>query len=279
MYECKRCSYHAQRLRDLRSHLGRKKPCYPINDDHDIPRSDLIKEIASTSSVKNVACTFCKKNYATKATLNTHLKTCKLANKLITIKDAQELLDIQSANMSAPIVYNDNRTAILNNITFNDGGKLLQCDQRAIDEFFEHMSKDKCTSIAKMRLDHIPTQLMGDIFFNDDRKENMILAVLSAKNDQASVFEDGQWNTKDSARKVVTELFQIVLQKINDANDSIPRDEKINRSLYDLVQPYRLNDVADEIVRFAHYNTYKVEKVHGRIPRQSNDQSESSKSE
>jgi len=95
----------------------------------------------------------------------------------------------------------------------------------------------------------------------------LILAVLSAKNDQASVFEDGQWNTKDSARKVVTELFQIVLQKINDANDSIPQDEKINRSMYDLVQPYRINDIADEIVRFAHYNTYKVEKAHGRIPR------------
>ncbi len=263
MYECKRCSYQAQRLRDLRSHLGRKKPCYPINDDHDIPRSDLIKEIDSIPSVKSVSCTFCKKSYVTKVTLNTHLNTCKQANKLITIKDAQELLDMKSSQ----IVYNDNRTAILNNITFNDGRKLLQCDQRTVDEFFEHMSKDKCMSIAKMRLDNIPTQLMGDIFFNDDRKENMILAVLSAKNDQASVFEDGQWNTKESARKVVTELFQIVLQKINDANDSIPLDEKINRSMYDLVQPYRINDIADEIVRFAHYNTYKVEKVHGRIPR------------
>lgn len=69
---------------------------------------------------------------------------------------------------------------------------------------------------------NIPTKLVGDIFFNEDRKENTV----SEKKDQASVYENGKWNKKTA----LALIFQVMLQKIYEANDSIPRDQWVNRN-------------------------------------------------
>ncbi len=272
MFECKRCRYQATRFRDLRQHLHRKRICHPETDDRDIPREYLIKELDNTKTPKPYACEFCKKTYSSTTILKKHIKTCKEANKNITLtkkelKDMnRELLEDFKASQAPSIVINDNSTNIMNNITFNDGGALLQCDERTIETFYKHLSKEKRIELAKVKLDNIPTKLIGDIFFNEDRKENMVLAVLSEKKDQASVYENGKWSRKDSAKAILSHVFQIMLQKIYEANDSIPSDQRTNRNLYELVQPHRLHDVAKEIVHFAHYNLYKVRDAHGNIP-------------
>ena len=147
---------------------------------------------------------YCKKLYSTKPNLTRHIKTCKEANKRIMItkkelKDMnRELLEDFKASQAPSIVINDNSTT--NIITFNDGGALLDCDERTIEAFYKHLPKEKRIELAKVKLDNIPTKLIGDIFFNEDRKENMVLAVISEKKDQASVYENGKWNKKDSAR-------------------------------------------------------------------------------
>ncbi len=273
-FECKRCKYVATCHRNLRSHLQRKKICIAKTDECDIPREDLIKDIDNLKNLKNYKCNFCDRRYSSNSSLLRHTRTCKKANEDITVSrkefdDIKVMLARLQASQAPSIVINDNSvTNIMNNITFNDGGALLECDQRAIDTFYEHIPKEKRIELAKVKLDNIPTKLIGDIFFNEDRKENMILAVLSEKKDQASVYENGKWSRKDSARAVLTYVFQIMLQKIYEANDCIPRDQRVNKNLYELVQPHKINDITDEIVHFAHYNLYKVEKVHGNIPRE-----------
>lgn len=272
MFECKRCGHKANRSRDLKLHLKRKFICHPLDDSHDTSVDVLIKEL-DDSNIKTFQCTFCKKYYSTKLTQKRHLKTCKEANKkiVLTVKEFDERLDEKikrmtddiKGNIKPSIVINDNSTNI---ITFNDGGALLNCDERTIETFYKHLSKDKQIEIAKVKLDNIPTKLIGDIFFNEDRKENMVLAVLSEKKDQASVYENGRWSRKDSARAILSHVFQIMLQKIYEANDAIPRDQRVNRNLYELVQPHKLHDVTNEIVHYAHYNLYKVREVHGTIP-------------
>ena len=54
MFECKRCEYKATRNRDLRSHLNRKYECKPLDDNHDIPREDLLKELNEIGSDKRL---------------------------------------------------------------------------------------------------------------------------------------------------------------------------------------------------------------------------------
>jgi len=272
MFECKRCAHKASCSRDLRLHLNRKKECKPLDDNHDIPREDLLKELNEAGSTKRFKCEYCSKLYSSKPNLTRHSKTCKEANKNIglTVQQFDErwkkMTEDFKASQAPSIVINDNSTNIMNNITFNDGGALLQCDERTIETFYKHLSKEKRIELAKVKLDNIPTKLIGDIFFNEDRKENMVLAVLSEKKDQASVYENGKWSRKDSARAILSHVFQIMLQKIYEANDSIPSDQRTNRNLYELVQPHRLHDVAKEIVHFAHYNLYKVRDAHGNIP-------------
>ena len=274
MFECKRCKYSARRVRDLRSHLQRKKECFPKTDDCDIPRVDLIKELDSQGVVKPFTCEYCKKMYSSGPILTRHKKICKLANQPIILTQQQldenykRILTEFQATQAPSIVINDNSTTnVMNNITYNDCRQLLNCDQRTIDAFYEHIPKEKCIEMAKMKLENIPRKLIEDIFFNDERKENMVIAVLSAKNDQVSIYENGKWCSQGSAKRLMSDLFQILIVKVHEANDSIPREEKINSSIYELVRDYRLGDVTKDIVHTSHYNLYKVEKVHGPIPR------------
>lgn len=92
-FKCYRCGYKANCSRDLRSHLNRKYVCKPLDDNRDIPREDLLKELNEIGSDKRFKCEYCKKLYSTKPNLTRHIKTCKEANKSIRITK-KELKDM-----------------------------------------------------------------------------------------------------------------------------------------------------------------------------------------
>lgn len=86
---CNRCGFNAARVRNLRTHLIRKKVCKPKDAESDIPRENLLKLLDDTKKDKKYVCSYCSKLYMTEKTLANHKKICSLANEIVPLTREQ----------------------------------------------------------------------------------------------------------------------------------------------------------------------------------------------
>lgn len=77
IYICKRCEYDAKNKFYLEKHLNRKKPCEPLDEEHNINRQCLLDDLKPKYNDNAVSCRYCNKKFNTRANMYTHHKVCK----------------------------------------------------------------------------------------------------------------------------------------------------------------------------------------------------------
>lgn len=276
-YTCERCNYSAKAIVHLENHLKRKNPCVPIDETHNIPRKKILdkvtQQIQAIKELKNEkrihSCT-CGKTYSAKSNLSRHMKTCKESTtddikslqkmmiefkKLLTNESKKELTI--NNNLQTNNIHNNL------NINFNNGVAFYNADAKTVKEFFKHIDHNKFLDyINTKNVDDIPPRLLVDVMFNEDRKENMTLAVLDVENNKAKLFDGQIWQSTD-ANKVIKEILLLNATMLKEKNYDMPKD--LQRNSNDFNSLFATENYTGSMVRLAHDNLHLIEKVHGKI--------------
>lgn len=245
-FECIRCMYTTDKLKNMKYHLNRKVKCNVTNlvcinyTDEEIEEESLIR----INKRNNIKCEFCKKTYTNKITLLIHQKNnCKKINKGPSnendkinteyAKDAKDTKDTKDTIINETNIINNNN--ITNNITNN------------IININLPISFDK-----EWNIEHIDNYLKTLLlicdnkftFFLDNVLKNKInLNVVLDKNmSEAYVFTDNEYKNieKDellskSMEKIYNHLIKIK-DEFNDTQDNC--NEIINKEVISLNQKY-----------------------------------------
>ena len=249
-FECIRCMYTTDKLKNIKYHLNRKIKCDKTNlacmnyTDEEIEEASLIR----INKRNNIKCEFCKKTYTNKITLFTHQKNyCKKITKELlddTIKnnneDAKDIKnEIDEIDVKYPKDAKDtviNETNIINNNITNN-----------IININLPISFDK-----EWNIEHIDNYLKTLLlicdnkftFFLDNVLKNKInLNVVLDKNmSEAYVFTDNEYKNieKDellskSMEKIYNHLIKIK-DEFNDTQDNC--NDIIKQEVISLNQKY-----------------------------------------
>lgn len=274
MFECKRCGYTSRVSQNLRTHLRRKKICIAKDDESDIDPKILLDEIEDTlrtrstgiSNKGTVVCEKCNKIYTCKSSLKRHQQKC-CPQKRKTDDDLIAVLIEQIKKNGIGNVINNNiqNNNIQNNlnINFNNCVAFQNADTKTIEAFFKHLSDGKFADYIQMKdVNDIHPRLLKDVMFNEDRKENMTLAVLDVENNKAKLFDGQVWQSAD-AKEVIKDILLINAYMIKEKNAKMPA--AIYRDPNEFNPLFAADNYAGNMVRLAHDNLHLVERVHGKI--------------
>ena len=98
--------------------------------------------------------------------------------------------------------------------------------------------------------------------FNEDRKENMTLAVLDVENNKAKLFDGHMWQSTD-ANKAIRDILLVNATILKERNSNMPKD--LRRNPNDFNPLFVTENYTGSMVQLAHNNLHLVEKVHGKI--------------
>lgn len=268
-FECIRCMYSTDKLKNMKYHLNRKVKCNITNlacvnyTDEEIEEESLIR----INKRNNIKCEFCKKTYTNKITLLIHQKNyCKKINK--ESLDENDKINIEYAkdaviNETKDTVINETNI-INNNITNNITNNIININLP--------ISFDK-----EWNIEHIDNYLKTLLlicdnkftFFLDNVLKNKInLNVVLDKNmSEAYVFTDNEYKNieKDellskSMEKIYNHLIKIK-DEFNDNQDNcndIIKQEVI--SLNKKYGDYLKNDTIKDYVHEYLSNIYDSNK-------------------
>lgn len=246
-FECIRCMYSTDKLKNMKYHLNRKVKCNITNlacvnyTDEEIEEESLIR----INKRNNIKCEFCKKTYTSKITLLIHQKNyCKKTNK-------ESLDEYNKNNNEYPkdgkdTVINETKDTVINetniinnNITNNITNNIININLP--------ISFDK-----EWNIEHIDNYLKTLLlicdnkftFFLDNVLKNKInLNVVLDKNmSEAYVFTDNEYKNieKDellskSMEKIYNHLIKIK-DEFNDTQDNC--NDIIKQEVISLNQKY-----------------------------------------
>lgn len=276
-YVCKRCEYSAKAIIHLENHLKRKTPCNPIDVFHDISRrillDDVVAQIKAKKELKNekrIHSCACGKTYSAKNNLSRHMKTCDEAAKIETKSLKKMMLEFKKLLTNNPkkdlTINNNVQTNNIHNnlnINFNNGVAFYNADAKTVNEFFKHIDHNKFLEyIHTKNIDDIPPRILVDVMFNEDRKENMTLAVIDVENNKAKLFDGQIWQNTD-ANKAIKEILLLNATMLKEKNYDMPKD--LQRNSNDLNPLFATENYTGSMIKLAHDNLHLVEKVHGKI--------------
>ena len=230
-FECIRCMYTTDKLKNMKYHLNRKIKCNITNlacvnyTDEEIEEESLIR----INKRNNIKCEFCKKTYTSKITLLIHQKNyCKKTNK--ESLDENDKINIEypkDAKDAKDTVINETKDTVINetniinnNITNNITNNIININLP--------ISFDK-----EWNIEHIDNYLKTLLlicdnkftFFLDNVLKNKInLNVVLDKNmSEAYVFTDNEYKNieKDELlSKSMEKIYNHLIKMKDEFNDS-----------------------------------------------------------
>lgn len=263
----------------LRNHLTRKRRCNPKDISSDYAPQALLKDIEYTPPHRSVQCSDCNKKYTSKTSLSRHKSKCKgkaeseketnlegMVDRLLDKKlAALQLVPAQAPRQVADTINNNNTVNLDNSkhlhITFNNLVEFKDANYKAVQAFFKKVPLNEMIDYVHMDVDNIHPKMMKNLFFNEERKENITLAVTDIEKNEASIFEDGRWQ-KGDAREIVNDILLVNATEVKNTNYNLPKD--LRRDSNELNSLFN-GSVTGKMVRFAHENLPIVEAIHGKI--------------
>jgi hypothetical protein len=238
---CFKCNTNFQSITHLKRHESRKNPCNAfeeIKNENTFDIDKFNKLIASNkkkiahynkqtiTTTEGITCGFCNKLYISKITYTNHNKNnCKVKKELekqinilndkkkaikelkreITEKIIQKSI-VKINNNPSNVTNNINNTTINGNV--NNTYVMINYNKLG-EEDLSHITESNYLDYHKTHYNGIK-KLINQIYLSNEKPENHILKLKSAKSKSIFVKEDNAWTEKD--RKEI--ISDIVVEKI-----------------------------------------------------------------
>ena len=219
-FECIRCMYITDKLKNMKYHLNRKVKCDKTNlacinyTDEEIEEASLIR----INKRNNLKCEFCKKTYTSKITLLTHQKNyCKKINK--------ELFDENDKNNNEyhkDKILNDK---ILNDKILND--KIL--NDTIINE--TNIINNNITNNITNNVININLPISFDKDWNIEHIDNYLKTLLLICDNKFTFFLDNVLKNKINLNVVLDKNMSEAYVFTDNEYKNIEKDELLSKSM------------------------------------------------
>ncbi len=275
---CTKCNNTFQSSTHLKRHMSRKNPCDLVKTLKNENTTDLDKYTKIITSIKNkiaylnkqtkstpdgIICGFCNKHFISNTTYTKHNNNyCKvkkeleqeydlLNDKKETIKKLKKELSNQFTrkNNSSNVTNNINNTTINGNI--NNTYVMINYNKLG-EEDISHITDSNFLDYHKTHYNGVK-KLINRIYLCDEKPENHILKLKSAKSKSIFVKEDNTWTEKDRKEiisDIVVEKILLLKQKAREFSKQIGYKYNSDDEEDDISDDIENNNLTEEEIKY-----------------------------